>query len=94
MKTEVEPCHYEDRQSYYKQGVFRFNVGRYAQDFEVQIVDPKTHVIVAEDMLYGEVQPCADTASVGAKDTVGPLPDASTFMELINDLRSAPGSSM
>ena len=94
IKTRVEDCHYEDRQSYYKQGVYRFNVGRYRQDFEVAIVDPQTHMTVAEDYLMGAVDPCADTANDSAKDTVGPLPDSSTFMELINRLRGEAGSSM
>ncbi len=87
----IETCSYEDHQSYYKNGVYRFDVHRYRRDMDVYIVDIQSSTLIAETILRGTTPgDCPSTASVDQPDIYGQPPDADTFARWFQSVNAAP----
>lgn len=85
QQTLIEECIYEDRQSYYQDGVFRFRVNRYRNDLSADLLDLATGMVVERATLYGGEPPqCPDNARINEHDIIGPPPTIETFLEWFN----------
>lgn len=88
--VRIESCAYEDHQSYYKEGVFRFTVDRYRTDIDVYIVDVDSSTMIARTTLRGsKPDTCPDKASIGANDIYGSPPPASDFESWFRQMNPA-----
>lgn len=90
--VQVEECLYEDRQSYYEDGVFEFYVNRYRKDLRIRLIDFQTYAQVGQLTLRGSIPPqCPNTASISQNDIYGQEPASSDFLDWLRELD--PGSN-